>query len=114
MYISTLNHLVLNFYNRLRKYIITKYDLTCEQTYKIIKEIYSDEKYVGCNIIIQKWKDKLNNIPPTALNVKKNPSFIIYAYNEILNYFNKHNSDPKNKEIRVFSLLPNKKTFYYA
>ena len=28
MYISTLNHLVLNFYNRLRKYIITKYDLT--------------------------------------------------------------------------------------
>ena len=111
MYISTLNHLVLNFYNRLRKYIITKYDLTGEQTYKIIKEIYSDEKYVGCNIIIQKWKDKLNNIPPTALNVKKNPSFIIYAYNQILNYFNKHNSDPKNKEIRVFSLLPNKNSF---
>ena len=111
MYISTTNHLVLNFYNRLRKYIITKYDLTGEQTYKIIKEIYSDEKYVGCNIIIKKWKDKLNNIPPTALNVKKNPSFIIYAYNEILNYFNKHNSDPKNKEIRVFSLLPNKNSF---
>ena len=111
MYISTTNHLVLNFYNRLRKYIITKYDLTGEQTYKIIKEIYSDEKYVGCNIIIKKWKDKLNNIPPTALNVKKNPSFIIYSYNEILNYFNKHNSDPKNKEVRVFSLLPNKNSF---
>jgi hypothetical protein len=111
MYISTTNHLVLNFYNRLRKYITTKYDLTGEQTYKIIKEIYSDEKYVGCNIIIKKWKDKLNNIPPTALNVKKNPSFIIYSYNEILNYFNKHNSDPKNKEVRVFSLLPNKNSF---
>jgi len=71
MYISTTNHLVLNFYNRLRKYIITKYDLTGEQTSKIIKEIYSDEKYVGCNIIIKKWKDKLNNIPPPLLMLRK-------------------------------------------
>ena len=111
MYVSTTNHLVLNFYNRLRKFIRTKYDLTGEQTYKLIKEIYSDEKYSGRNIIIQKWKDKLNNTPPTAFNVKKNPSFILYAYNDILNYFNEHNSEIKNKEIRVFSLLPNKNSF---
>ena len=111
MYIATTNHLVLNFYNRLRKFIRTKYDLTGEQTYKLIKEIYSDEKYSGRNIIIQKWKDKLNNTPPTAFNVKKNPSFILYAYNDILNYFNEHNSEIKNKEIRVFSLLPNKNSF---
>ena len=111
MCVSTTNHLVLNFYNRLRKFIRTKYDLTGEQTYKLIKEIYSDEKYSGRNIIIQKWKDKLNNTPPTAFNVKKNPSFILYAYNDILNYFNEHNSEIKNKEIRVFSLLPNKNSF---
>ena len=111
MYVSTTNHLVLNFYNRLRKFIRTKYDLTGEQTYKLIKEIYSVEKYSGRNIIIQKWKDKLNNTPPTAFNVKKNPSFILYAYNDILNYFNEHNSEIKNKEIRVFSLLPNKNSF---
>ena len=111
MYVSTTNHLVLNFYNRLRKFIRTKYDLTGEQAYKLIKEIYSDEKYSGRNIIIQKWKDKLNNTPPTAFNVKKNPSFILYAYNDILNYFNEHNSEIKNKEIRVFSLLPNKNSF---
>ena len=111
MYIATTNHLVLNFYNRLRKFIRTKYDLTGEQAYKLIKEIYSDEKYSGRNIIIQKWKDKLNNTPPTAFNVKKNPSFILYAYNDILNYFNEHNSEIKNKEIRVFSLLPNKNSF---
>lgn len=111
MFVSTTNHLVLNFYNRLRKYIRTKYDLTGEQAYKLIKEIYSAEKYSGRNIIIQKWKDKLNNLPPTAPNVKKNPSFILYAYNEILNYFNNHNSDEKNKEIRLFSLLPNKNSF---
>ena len=111
MYISTTNHLVLNFYNRLRKYIRTKYNLTAVQAYKLIKEIYSDEKYVGRNIIIQKWKDKLNNLPPTASNVKKNPSFILYAYNDILNYFNEHNLDDKNKKIRVFSLLPNKNSF---
>ena len=111
MYVSTTNHLVLNFYNRLRKFIRTKYDLTGEQTYKLIKEIYSDEKYSGRNIIIQKWKDKLNNTPPTAFNVKKNPSFILYAYNDILNYFNEHNSEIKNKEIRVFSLLPSKNSF---
>ena len=111
MCVSTTNHLVLNFYNRLRKFIRTKYDLTGEQAYKLIKEIYSDEKYSGRNIIIQKWKDKLNNTPPTAFNVKKNPSFILYAYNDILNYFNEHNSEIKNKEIRVFSLLPNKNSF---
>ena len=111
MYIATTNHLVLNFYNRLRKFIRTKYDLTGEQAYKLIKEIYSDEKYSGRNIIIQKWKDKLNNTPPTAFNVKKNPSFILYAYNDILNYFNEHNSEIKNKEIRVFSLLPNQNSF---
>ena len=111
MCVSTTNHLVLNFYNRLRKFIRTKYDLTGEQTYKLIKEIYSVEKYSGRNIIIQKWKDKLNNTPPTAFNVKKNPSFILYAYNDILNYFNEHNSEIKNKEIRVFSLLPNKNSF---
>ena len=111
MYIATTNHLVLNFYNRLRKFIRTKYDLTGEQAYKLIKEIYSDEKYSGRNIIIQKWKDKLNNTPPTAFNVKKNPSFILYAYNDILNYFNEHNSEIKNKEIRVFSLLPSKNSF---
>ena len=111
MYIATTNHLVLNFYNQLRKFIRTKYDLTGEQAYKLIKEIYSDEKYSGRNIIIQKWKDKLNNTPPTAFNVKKNPSFILYAYNDILNYFNEHNSEIKNKEIRVFSLLPNKNSF---
>ena len=111
MYISTTNHLVLNFYNRLRKYIRTKYNLTGEQTYKMIKEIYSDEKYVGRNIIIQRWKDKLNNLPPIAYNVKKNPSFILYAYNEILDYFNEHNLEDKNKKIRVFSLLPNKNSF---
>ena len=63
------------------------------------------------NIIIQKWRDKLNNLPPTSFNVKKNPYFILYAYNEILNYFNYHNSDDKNKKIRVFSLLPNKNSF---
>ena len=50
---ATTNHLVLNFYNRLRKFIRTKYDLTGEQAYKLIKEIYSDEKYSGRNIIIQ-------------------------------------------------------------
>ena len=111
MYIATTNHLVLNFYNQLRKFIRTKYDLTGEQAYKLIKEIYSDEKYSGRNIIIQKWKDKLNNTPPTAFNVKKNPSFILYAYNDILNYFNEHNSEIKNKEIRVFSLLPSKNSF---
>ena len=111
MYISTTNHLVLNFYNRLRKYIRTKYELTGEQAYDLIKQIYSEDGYTGSNIIIQKWRDKLNNLPPNAFNVKKNPSFILYAYNEILNYFNYHNSDEKNKKIRGFSLLPNKNSF---
>ena len=110
MCIATINHLVLNFYNRLTKYIKNKYYLTGEQTYKLIKEIYEDN-YTGNNIIIQKWRDKLNNLPPTAKNVKKDPSYILYAYNEILTYFNTRNLDVSKKAIRIFSLLPNKNSF---
>ena len=110
MSISTTNHLVLNFYNRLRKFIKKKYDLTSEQTYKLIKEIYSED-YTGHNIIIKQWRNKLNNLQPNSMNVKTNPSYILYAYNDILNYFNNNNLNNKNKEIRVFSLLPNKNSF---
>ena len=110
MDISTTNHLVLNFYSKLTKYIKNKYNLSGEQTYKLIKEIY-EVTYTGNNIIIQKWRDKLNNLPPTAKNVKKDPSYIIYAYNDILNYFNTRNLDTSKKAIRIFSILPNKNSF---
>ena len=110
MSISTTNHLVLNFYNRLKKFIKKKYDLTSEQTYKLIKEIYSED-YTGHNIIIKQWRNKLNNLQPNSMNVKTNPSYILYAYNDILNYFNNNNLNNKNKEIRVFSLLQNKNSF---
>jgi hypothetical protein len=110
MFVATKNHLVLNFYTRFTKFIKLKYNLTGEQTYKLIKEIYN-EKYKGNNIIIQKWRDRLSNLPPTEKNIKNNPTFILSVYNEILNFFNNYNLDKNKKAIRIFSLLPNKNSF---
>ena len=110
MFISTTNHLVLNFYCKIKKFFKVKYNLDNSQIYLLLKGIY-DKEYTGNNIIIQKYRDKLNNLPPTDIHIKKDPSYIIYIYNEILSYFNTYNLIKNNKSIRVFSLLPNKNSF---
>ena len=110
MFISTTNHLVLNFYCKIKKFFKVKYNLDNSQIYLLLKGIY-DKEYTGNNIIIQKYRDKLNNLPPTDIHIKKDPSYIIYIYNEILSYFNTYNLNKNNKAIRVFSLLPNKNSF---
>ena len=110
MIIATTNHLVLNFYNRITKYIKHKYNFDNKKTYSIVKQLYEKE-YSGDDKIIIEWRNRLNNLPPTEKNVKKNPNYIVTIYNEILNYIIEHNLEPKNKAIRLFSILPHKNSF---
>ena len=77
MIIATTNHLVLNFYNRITKYIKHKYNFDNKKTYSIVKQLYEKE-YSGNDKIIIEWRNRLNNLPPTEKNVKKNPK--LYSY----------------------------------
>jgi hypothetical protein len=100
MVISTINHLVLNFYKRFSRYIKDKYELDSKTVYEICKSIY-DKDYKGENIIVKKYRSILDNKPPYEKFVKKDQSNILKIYNEILT-FNIQNGK------RLFSLLPNK------
>jgi hypothetical protein len=104
MLTSTTNHLVLNFYNRLKRYLKeTNPTMTGASIYEVMKGIY-DEKYKGSDKLVLHYRSRLGNKPPYAKFVKTNPSAIIAIYKEILDY---------NKTIgkRLFSLLPTKSGF---
>lgn len=103
MVISTINHLVLNFYKRFSRYIKDKYNLDSKTVYEICKGVY-EKDYTGEDEIVKKYRAILGNNPPYEKFVKKNPSKIIKIYNEILAYNIQNNK-------RLFSLLPNKKGF---
>jgi hypothetical protein len=101
---STTNHLVLNFYSRLKRYLKeTNPTMTWTSIYEVMKGIY-DEKYKGSDKLVLHYRSRLGNKPPYAKFVQKNPSAIIAIYKEILDY---------NKTIgkRLFSLLPSKSGF---
>ena len=87
-----------------------KYYLICFYLSATLKQLYEKE-YSGDDKIIIEWRNRLNNLPPTEKNVKKNPNYIVTIYNEILNYIIEHNLEPKNKAIRLFSILPHKNSF---
>lgn len=103
MVISTINHLVLNFYKRFSRFIKDKYELDSKTVYEICKAVY-DKDYKGDNEIVKKYRTILDNKPPYEKFVKKDPSKILKIYNEILTF------NLKNDK-RLFSLLPNKNGF---
>ena len=103
MVISSINHLVLNFYKRFSRYIKNKYNLSNEDAYIVCKNIY-EKDYSGTNEIIKRYRDILGNEPPYENYVKKDPSKIIKLYNIILT-FNLEN------DYKLFNLLPNKNSY---
>ena len=126
MCISTLNHLVLNFYSRMRIYLKHRCNLDNKTLYFILKNIYEKEyirndKNVGGNNnfnnsidqLILYIRKQLDDLPPTMENIRKNPKGILILYNRILNYIIKHNLEKSDSEkaLRLFSLLPHKNSF---
>jgi hypothetical protein len=104
MAVATSNHLTLNFYKRFSSFLKAKYQtIPNDERYIICKDIY-DKEYIGNNELVLEYRNKLGNIPPYENNIKKDPSYIISVYEEILN-FNKSNGK------RLFSLLPFKGGF---
>ena len=103
MVVSTINHLVLNFYKRFSRYIKDKYSLDSKSVYEICKCIY-EKNYKGDDEIVKKYRTILDNKPPYENFVKKDPSKILNIYNEILTYNIENNK-------RLFSLIPNKNGF---
>ncbi|NBW28745.1 MAG: hypothetical protein EBR38_09300 [Flavobacteriaceae bacterium] len=104
MAVATSNHLTLNFYKRFSSFLKAKYPtIPNDERYIICKDIY-DKEYIGNNELVLEYRNKLGNIPPYENNIKKDPSYIISVYEEILN-FNKSNGK------RLFSLLPLKGGF---
>jgi hypothetical protein len=103
MVISTINHLVLNFYKRFSRFIKDKYELDNKTVYEICKAVY-DKDYKGENEIVKKYRTILDNKPPYEKFIKKDPSKILKIYNEILTFNIQNNK-------RLFSLIPNKNGF---
>jgi hypothetical protein len=109
MVISTINHLVLNFYKRFSRFIKDKYELDSKTVYEICKAIY-DKDYKGdeskglVDEIVKNYRTILDNKPPYEKFIKKDPSKILKIYNEILTFNIQNNK-------RLFSLLPNKNGF---
>ena len=103
MVISTINHLVLNFYKRFSRFIKDKYELDNKIVYEICKAVY-DKDYKGDNQIVKKYRTILDNNPPYEKFIKKDPSKILKIYNEILTFNIQNNK-------RLFSLIPNKNGF---
>lgn len=104
MEVATINHLTLNFYNRFSKYLKSKFkQLTCKDVYEVCKGVY-EKDYNGSNELVIEYRKKLGNLPPYENYIKKNPSFVLSVYHEILNY-------RKEKGERIFSLLPHKLGF---
>ena len=109
---ATLNHLMLNIFNRFKKYIKNKYNYTGDLTHKFAINVFT-KKYSGKNKAVLFWRQQLDIINFTRKNVREDSTKILYFYYHILSFFKEHNSiqtENKNK-IRIFSLLPHKSSF---
>ena len=104
MEVATINHLTLNFYKRFSKYLKLKYpNLTGEEKYQVCKGVY-EKQYKGDNQLVLEYRKKLGNVPPYDNNIKKDPSYVLLMYYEMLKFF-------IEKGERLFSLLPHKGGF---
>jgi hypothetical protein len=104
MEVATINHLTLNFYKRFSKYLKLKYPyLTGEEKYQVCKGIY-EKQYKGNNPLVLEYRKKLGDKPPYDNNIKKDPSYVILMYYEMLKLFTE-------KGEKLFSLLPHKGGF---
>lgn len=92
------NHLNLNFYRRLKKYLNIRYNLKGRESYETIKSIY-DPKYDGEDKIILSIKQIINNLTPNENNITKNPTLFIRLYYNML-------KDYKEDRKKSFTLLP--------
>jgi hypothetical protein len=77
--------------------------LTRKDVYEVCKGVYEKE-YDGSNELVKEYRKKLGNLPPYEINIKKDPSYVLSVYKEILDY-------RKSKGERLFSLLPHKQGF---
>lgn len=103
----TKNHLKLNFYKRLHKYLELKTGENRKSViYQWLKIIYADE-YNGNNPFLHSIRKFLKYVP-TESNICKYASHFIKVYYKILIEFEKYEN---KKGIRVFNLLPNKSSF---
>ena len=101
---STTNHLTLNFYKRFSKYLKSKFPTTTPSyRYEVCKGVY-EKIYEGNDELVLEYRNKLGDNPPYENNIKKNPSFVLAVYKEILNFRQENNE-------KVFSLLPHKGGF---
>lgn len=104
MEVATINHLTLNFYKRFNKFLKLKYpNLTSEEKYQVCKGIY-EKQYKGDNPLVLEYRKKLGDKPPYDNHIKKDPSYVIEMYYEMLKLFTE-------KGERLFSLLPHKRCF---
>jgi hypothetical protein len=121
------NHLVLNFYRRFNKYLMERYpDMPKEERYEICRALY-EETYDGENAIVKKYRKILNDKIPNEKNIQKDPTPILKAYHEMLNFIeplrqnekttiqeasgNKEKEKRRKRVLRTFSLLPMKSGF---
>ena len=101
---ATKNHLVLNFYKRCSKYVQNIHpDLTKKDVYEVMKGIY-EKNYSGNNQVVSQFRSLLGNQVPTEVGIALDATKVLQVYREILTY-------NKEKELRLFTLLPVKHSF---
>ena len=103
---ATINHLTLNFWARLYKYIKLVYGI--KNPYKICNGILVEE-YLGNDWIVCKYREMMNYSSNNVKDVKDNPTHILRLYKHILQYNTKCG-------YKLFNLLPSSsfKTNYFT
>jgi hypothetical protein len=102
---ATINHLTLNFWSRLYKYIKVVYNI--KKPYKTCIGILSEE-YLGNDWIVCKYREIMDYTSNSPKDVKNNPTPILRLYANILRYNTKCG-------YKLFNLLPSSsfKTNYF-
>ena len=118
---NTTNFFELHFYSFFKKYIKHKYNLDNGESYKILYNIISESYDGNCTIVLiyRKMIDDIVEKTKITKNIK-NPYIITYMLHHILKYNESIHEKCKNenrktdKNVRLFSILPNKKGFTYS
>ena len=106
-----INHIVLNFPNRLKRYCRLKYGL--KDIWHSINNIYLDEG-INYNVLTKEEEEIKNFIiySPTEENIKKRLNHFLRLEYEIQKYFD--TLEENTKGVRNFSITPTKGSFVHS
>lgn len=106
------NHVLLNLYRRIQKYLKLRYGLNGSECYTALQYTFVKE-YDGEDDVVFRYRPRMPRTDRGLLD--RSPRLLISLTHTFLSYAEAHNreyvSDPDFRESRMFSLFPIKKDF---